>query len=887
MSDQPLWRRYRDLVRRRPSEDAQDEVRHHLQMREQEALRAGLDPNEARAAARERFGDVDGVVAELRAIDQSRERRRARAEWVLDVWQDARFAFRSLRRAPGFATTAIVTMAVAIAANTTIFSFVNALLLEPLPFSRPGELVTIDANFVGSVGEMLALRQRGTASGLAGVAMIRPRSITYGDDRPAARLDGVSITPNLIPMLGVAPELGRTFADDASRPGAGNVILLSHSLWLERYGGDRGIVGRYVLVDGVQAKIVGVMPASFAFPSMGTRFWMPLTIDATNTALTWAVGGSRWIARLAPGVTASKAGSALASILPGFRRLNPLWDPGADYARTAAAHSLQQSLVGTERPALLLLFACVGVVLLVACVNLANLMLARATAREREFTVRSALGSGRARLVRQLLTESVVIALIGGALGLALALGGARWMAASLPPNMPRTADVRFDGGVFAFTAVLSIVTGIAFGLLPSLRATQCSNRSPSTDAAHLTRSGASHHRLASSLVIGETALAVLLAITAGLLTRSFQRITELTPGFSSEHVVTALVSPPAAGYADNARLAGFYASLVERLGATPGVSAVGLVDRLPIAAPIYGMGMRVQGQFEDATHALPSADHLQAVTPGYFTTLRISLTKGRMFTDADRGDAPLVAIVSRALAQRFWPNDDAVGKRIGYPWKSPWITIVGVAPDVRLDSLRDTSAIAVYIPFAQRSAKALPEMSVVVRTSADPAAVGREVRDITEAIDRTVPVSTVQTMDEVISRSVAKPRFTTVIVGGFALVTLLLGAIGIFGVTSYVVSQRTHEIGVRMALGATAGNIAGDVLRRAGSVAGVGAIAGCGLALVATRSIRSLLYGVSTTDPITFAVATLSLIGVAIVASLVPARRAMRADPVEALRAD
>jgi predicted permease len=883
MSDQPVWRRYRDLVRRRSVEDAQDEVRHHLQMREQEALRAGLDLNEARAAARERFGDVDGVVAQLRAIDRSRERRRIRADWIRDAWQDARFALRSLRRAPGFAVTAIVTLAIAIAANTTIFSFVNAVLLEPLPYSRPNELVTIDANIVGSIGELLALRERRT--GLAGVAMIRPRSITYGDDRPAARLDGVSITSNLIPMLGVAPELGHAFTEDASRPGAGNVILLSHSLWLERYGGDRGIVGRYVLVDGVQSLVVGVMPTKFAIPSTRTQFWMPLTISATNVAQTWAVGNSRWIARLAPGVSVSRASAALASILPGFRRLNPMWDPGADYAKTAAAHPLQQTLVGAERPALLLLFACVAVVLLVACVNLANLMLARVTAREREFTVRSALGSGRARLVRQLLTESIVVALIGGTLGFALALAGAHWMAASLPPAMPRTAEVRFDTGVFAFTAILSVATGIAFGLLPALRAAGESS-SRSTDAAHLARAGAAQHRLASSLVIGEIALAVLLAITAGLLTRSFRYLTELSPGFSSEQVVTALVSPPAASYRDESRTSGFYTTLVERLAATPGVSSVGLVNRLPIAAPIYGLGgMRVQGQFEDMTHTLPSANHMQVVTAGYFSTLRIPLVKGRMFTDEDRAGAPPVAIVSRALARRFWPNDDAIGKRIGYPYASPWITIVGVVPDVRLDSLRDTSAIALYIPFAQRPAIGSPEMSVVVRSNGDPAAVGRELHAITESIDHTVPVSAEQTMDEVVSRSVAKPRFTTVIVGGFALVTLLLGAIGIFGVTSYVVSQRTHEIGVRMALGATAGDIARDVLRRAAAVAGAGALAGCGLALLATRSIRSLLYGVSTTDPVTFAVATLSLIGVALIASLVPARRAMRADPVEALR--
>jgi predicted permease len=882
MSDEPIWRRYRDLLRRRPTDDGDEEIRLHLQLREQEALRAGLDPDRAQAAARERFGDLDGVVAELHAIDRSRERRRGRTEWLSDLRQDARFALRSLRRSPSFAATAILTTAVAIAANTTIFSFVNTLLLEPLPYQRPQELVMVDANVIGSIGELLALQQRRT--GFADVAMIRPRSITYSDDREAARLDGYYVTPNLFSVLGVSPEIGRVFDADATRTGAGNAIVLSHSLWMERYGGDAHMVGRYVSVDGVQSMVAGVMPASFMFPSAGARFWTPLPINVSNVGATWAVGNSRWIARLAPNVTVKEATTALASILPTFRRLNPLWDPGADYAKRAIARPLQQSLVGSERPALLLLAACVVVVLLVACVNLANLMLARVTAREREFTVRAALGGGRGRLVRQLLTESIIIAFIGATIGIALSAAGVRWANASLPVELARTGGIRFDGAVFVFTAALAVATGIAFGLLPALRATAAAG---TTDATRLARAGGmTNHRLVSTLVGGEVALAVLLAITAGLFARSFERLSDLSPGFRSERVVTAQISPPAASYADRNRTSAFYAALLDRIGSTPGVTSVGIVDHLPIAAPVYGMGLRVQGQFEDATRSLPMADHSQAVTSGYFHALNIPVVKGREFTDQDRGDALPVAIVSQALARHFWPNDAAIGKRIGFPWlPSPWITIVGVVPNVRVVSLRDTSSMAVYVPFEQRTRFASPEMSIVARTIADPVEIGRQLRAAVSSIDRSVPVSAVRAMDDVISRSVAKPRLTTVIVGAFALVTLLLGAIGIYGVMSYVVSQRAHEMGVRAALGATSGDLARLVLSRAAAVAGAGALVGCLLALVATRGFRSLLYGVSATDPMTFALATLALVATAIGASLVPARRAMRADPVEVLR--
>ena len=883
--NEPLWRRYRDLVHRRPTDDVDDEIRHHLEMRRQEALRAGLDPERADAVARERFGDVDAVTAELYAIDTSRERKRSRGEWLGDIVQDVRFAARSLRRSPSFSVTAILTLALAIGANTTVFSFVHALLLAPLPYREPDELVTIQANIVGSAGEMLALRERATV--FSDIALYRNRSITLNDDSDAARLDGVAITPNLIRLLGVAPTLGAAFGDEASRPGAGNVILLSHSLWMERYGGDPGVVGRRAIVDGVPYSIVGVMPSNFSFPSAGARFWVPATIDPSDITATWAFGGSVFVARLERGISRARANAQLAVVVPGMRRLNRRWDPGDQYGKPATAEALQENLVSSERPALLLLMACVAVVLLVACVNIANLMLARVTAREREFAVRAALGGGRGRLIRQLLTESVVTAAIGGTLGILISLGGVRWGVTALPESVVRTTDIRLNTAVLVFTAGLAMLTGIAFGLLPALRAASAGGSAGAVRLGRGSIGGKSQQRISGILVASEVALAVLLAIVAGLLTRSFDRLQNLSPGFRVEQVLSARISPPPAVYGgDNAaRATALYEMVIQRMSAMPGVSGVGVVDRLPIAGPVFGLGVRVQGQFEDGTRLLPLANHLQTISPGYLRALGIPIVRGRAIEARDRAGAPPVALVSQSFARRFWPNDDPIGKRIGYPYPSPWITVVGVVADVKLDSLRDTSAVAVLIPFAQRTRLVPAEMFIVVRSNADRGAIARQLRDVVSSIDRTVPVTAVRTMDDVLARSVERARFTTSLVALFALSALLLGATGIYGVMSYVVSQRAQEMGVRVALGATSRDIAQLIVGRGAAMAVAGAAAGCVVALATTRLLTSLLYDVSPTDPLTFGAAIILFVGVAIVASAGPARRATRTDPVETLR--
>ena len=882
-ANDPIWQRYRDLIRRRPQDDVDDEIRLHLELRREEALRAGLDPERATAVARERFGDVEEVVSQLYEIDRSRERTRRRSDWIADLRQDVRFALRSLRRTPSFAITAIATLALAIAANTTIFSFVNALLIEPLPYRAPRELMSIQATIVGSIGEMLALRDRSTA--FADLGLFRNRSITLNDEHDAARVDGVAITSNIIRMLGVTPALGAGFGDDASRPGGGNVILLSHSLWRERYSGDPRVVGRHLVVDGEPYTVVGVMPATFHFPSVNAQFWVPVTVNPSDITRTWAFGGAGFLARVKAGVSSQRATAEISAILPQMRRLNPIWDPGEQYGTLAAAVPLQESLVGEQRPALLLVMGCVLIVLLVACVNLANLMLARVTARERELTVRSALGGGRGRLVRQLLTESVVMATIGGALGVALSIVGMRWGVAALPASMARTADVRVSLPVLLFTAAVAILTGIAFGLLPALRAASVAGSAGAARFARGAARGRSHDRLAGALVASEVALAVVLAIMAGLLTRSFDRLSNLSPGFRTDHLLSARISPPAAVYDSTRRTTAFYSALTERVSAIPGVTAVGLVDRLPISAPVFGMGLRVEGQFEDGTQLLPMANHVQLATPGYLAAIGLPVLRGRSITEEDRAESPPVALVSQALARRFWPNDDPIGKRIGYPYPSPWITIVGVVPDVRLDSLRDTTRLAIVIPFAQRTQLSGAGMFIVIRSHADPLSIARQLRATVSSIDRSVPVTLVRTMDDVLAQSIERPRFTTVLVAGFAMAALLLGMTGIYGVMSYVVNQRTQEMGVRVALGASSSDIFRLVVGRGAALAAAGAAVGCVLALLGTRALGSLLYEVSPTDPLTFGIAMVLFVAVAVAASVGPARRATRADPVEALR--
>jgi predicted permease len=882
MTRVPAWRRYLRFFRPDVGADVDEELDFHLAMRVERNLALGMTHDDAQRDALERFGDVSLVRHTLVAHDERRHSSDGRKEYFMDFLQDLRFGWRALRRAPSFAAAAILTLALGIGANAAIFSVVDAIVLRPLPYANPDRLVSLGT---GAAGEFVALRERLRSFSQLAAWVEQTHPIGLGDE--ALRVEGATVTTNLLPMLGVAPRMGRGFLQEEGEPGRNDVLLISDAIWREHFGADPGVVGKRILVEGLPHTIVGVMPGDFHFPHRATQYWQPAVLQPGNVGGTWGVWDKKIIGRIAPGVTLARAQREVREVWPTLRHLNPLWDPGPDYRRDVAPTPLQSEIVGSSGRLLWMLFGCVLLVLLVGCVNVANLLLARATARERELAVRAALGGGRGRLVRQLVTESLLLAGVGAALGLALSIAGVRWLVSALPPGIPRADEISMNGTVVLFTGVVAVLTGILFGIVPALRATRLGKSASTVSIGRRTSPDAHHHRVSSALVTAEVALAVLLVVVATLLVRSFTALGAEKLGFDADHVIAARITPPAGSYTDSNHVTAFYGALRERLAALPGVASVAVSDKMPVAQPVYGIALRVQGQYEDNRHNLPTIGHFLQVTPGYFETMRIPLLRGRSFTDADRSGQPLVAVVSQSVARRYWPTGDAIGQHIGPPWDSPWMTIVGVVPDTKQDSLRDTSRTSVYAPWAQTTLRYATEMWVVLRSSGEPAQLAPSIRSVVRDLDRTVAVSDVRTMDTIVAESVRKTRFTMLLVGAFAGAALLLGAIGIYGVMSYLVGQRAQEMGIRIALGATSSGVIGLVVGRAARLAGLGVLLGVVAAAFATRSLGTLLYGVSATDPVTFVLVPVLFLAVAVVASYAPAYRATRVDPVRALRAE
>ena len=806
--------------------------------------------------------------------------------------QDVRYGLRMLAKTPGFTAAAVLTLALGIGANTAIFSMVYGVLIRRLPFKDPGRLYTLwernlkmgyeqnppaAANFRdwrdrNHVFERMAAFDSSRTFNLAGAG--NPE-----------RVDGAAVSPGLFELLGVEPIWGRTFSTGEDQPGRDGVVMLSYGLWQRRFNADRALVGRPITVDGRSCTVIGVMPPGFQFPgNTGTilniftappaKLWVPLAL----TPEAWSQRSSHFlqvIARLNPAVALGHAQAEMDSIEQQLVRAYPREYIGSDVKLVP----LRAQVVGSFRPALLVLFGAVAFVLLIGCANVANLLLARAVRRQREVAIRAALGAGRFRLVQQLITESLVLAVVGGTLGVLLAGWGVSLLKAILPDNFPSADAIRINAPVLLFTTLVSLATGLIFGLAPAL---QTSRTLLADSLRESERGGESlrHDRVRSVLVVSEMALAMILLMGTGLMLRSFVRLQEVKPGFRPDHLLTMEISLPEAKYPDPQKAA-FFAQLLQQIRGLPTVQSSGAIGHLPLAGDIesYLMGVESRPPLPNE-YANPDC---HVVEPGYFEAMRIPLVAGRYFDERDDTQSPHVLIINEVVARNVFPNENPLGKRLRMGFNGFTGAIVGVVGNTKDLTLDLASSEEVYTPYAQ--APSWNSMTLTIRTTSPPLALAGPVRELVLGIDRDQPVSKVRTMDEVVGASVAAPRFRTLLLGLFGLTALLLAGLGIYGVMSYSVSQRTREIGIRMALGAEQPEVIKLVLRHGLALTLAGLGTGLVGALALARLLSSMLYEVRPTDPLTFAGVTLVLTASALLANYIPARRATKVDPLVALR--
>jgi putative ABC transport system permease protein len=806
------------------------------------------------------------------------------------LFKDIRYSLRNLSKQPGFTGIAVITLALGIGANSAIFSVVNAIVLRPLPYRDSDRLVVIWGSLHKTGLEEIEISApefkdfTDQCKAFQEIAAYDTEGFNLtGVDRPE-RLSGASISASLFSTLGQDALHGRTFLAEEDQFEHVPVVILSHALWQRRFGTDPAIINKTINLDGRPTTVVGVMPAGFHFPDKDTELWTPLALSPD--LFTENNRGSHFlnvIARLRPNVTLPQAQADIDTVTARasveHRNVYPS-------SFGATVRSLHEDAVGNLRKAMFVLLAAVGLVLLVACANVAHLQLANATARYKEIAIRSALGANRARVVRQFLTESLLLSMFGGAAGLLLAVWGVRVLVALIPKDMPRVEEIRLDDRVVLFTLGVSLLTGIVFGLAPALQAAKTDLNEALKESGRNTE-GSRRLRLRSLLVISEFALALLLLIGAGLMLKSFRRLQEVQPGFEPANLLTMRFALAQAKYPNFQRSKAFFDQLLERLKARPEVKSVGAVNLLPFG----GSGGDRTFLIEDQPVA-PGAPHpdeqIRFVSAGYFRTMSIPLLKGRDFNERDLPDTPQVAIVNQALARKYWPNAEAVGKRISFSTQNPkWYEIVGIVGNVKHRGLDIEDKPEFYIPFLQplfADANVQP-MYVAIRTSVEPSSLAAVVRNEVATIDPDQPVSNVLTMDQRIADSVAPRRFNMFLLGLFAALALLLAAIGIYGIMAFSVAQRTHEIGVRMALGARAGDVLRLVVTNGFKLALIGIAVGLGAAFALTRLMQTLLFDVSPTDPLTFVIDSLLLATVALLACYIPARRATKVDPLVALR--
>jgi putative ABC transport system permease protein len=836
-----------------------------------------MSTKEATAAARREFGNTTLVQEDSREV--------WRWPSLEDFLSDVRFGARTLRKSLAFTAIAVLTLALGIGANTAIFSLVNGILLVSLPYPKSEQLVSVTGAY--PQGALVAMRERTHTMDVAAYAESHDFNLT--DRGEALRLTGTLVSAELFSILGAQPELGRIFDKGEDIPGQDSYVILSDALWQQRFGGDATIIGRSIELEGISRQVIGVMPASFRFPSTKTQIWIPLHNDPRSVFHYWAGDFMPVIGRLRPDSTLQQARAEIRMFQSQASALFP-WPMPASWNADVSVVPLQNGMVADVRVRLLLLLAAVALVLLIACINVANLTLSRAATREKEVAIRAAMGAGRQRILRQLLTESVLLASLGGLLGLVFAAEGLSLLKALLPAGTPRLMDVRLDWRVLAFTGGLAILTGLVVGLAPALHI----SRGALTESLKSAGRGAAvsvSQRLRGGLVVGEIALAMLLVIAAGLMVRSFWALSHVNPGFRSEHILTARITPNESFCGDATRCLAFYHNVLDQVQSFPGVSGVAFVNTLPLGGRVSKRSLEVEDYVDPSGNTAPLF-WFNIVTPGYFRVMGIPLLSGRGFSDADVSGTS-VAVVTTETARRFWPNQSALGKHIRLLDDKSWRTIVGVISDLRAyDLQRNTpnwiqgTAYVPYNPTATLEDRRVPsEMTIAIRTASDASQIGPMLRDSVAALNHEVPVSEVKTMGAVVSEAVSAPASTTSLFVAFAALALLLGIIGIYGVLSFLVSQRTREIGVRIALGAQRGDVLYLVMKEGARFSFAGIAVGLTGAFLVTRLMSSELYGVSPLDPLTYLGVALVMAAVTLLACYLPTRRAMRVDPIVALR--
>ena len=810
-------------------------------------------------------------------------------------FQDLRYGARTLARHRSFAAIAILTLALGIGANAAIFSVVNAVLLRPLPWSEPDRAVMIWSRWTAfdktwvSEGEVLDYRRR--ASTLAEVGAWGESQVNLTGDGEPERVNAASVTANLFSTLGVAPIIGRAFTEQEDLPNGPDLAIVSHALWTRRYAGDTSLVGRTIQINGRPHLVLGITPPGFVLPTdfenpEPSQLWTPLRLDPASTD--HGNHGYYAAARLKPGASVRAASDELHGIARAMTR-EGLYPEQMQFDTVVL--SLTDEVVGNVRRTIWLLFGAVAFLLLIACANVANLLLARAEGRQREIAVRAALGAGSGRVVRQLLTESLVLAAMAALAGLALAYAGVRFLAWWNPADIPRVANVTLDGRVLAFTALIAFATSVLFSIAPAIRAMRVDLNDSLKDGSQSASSGAGRQHFRNSLVVLEMALAVVLLVGAGLMLRSLWALQRVQLGFDPSNVLTMRLSAPQGTYETPEQVVQFYERLLDRIRQLPGVRVAGAVRSLPLGSTIGDFGLRIEGYVPPpGTNA---KGDWQIVTDGYLEAMGERLIRGRSIAPTDTATAQLVALINEELARRYWPGQDPIGRRFklgGSQSQRPWITVVGIVADVRHNGITQVVKEKFYVPHRQwhlSVGNAIRSMTLVIKADQDPAALTGTVRQQVRAIDSNMPLAEVRTMAEVVDATLSTPRFTGVLLGTFAALALILSAIGIYGVLSYIVSRRTREIGIRVAIGAQRAEVIRLVLRNGLTLSLLGVVTGVATAAWASRLMRGLLHDVRPSDPLTFIAVGVLLSTVAAVASFVPAWRAARVDPVAVLKGE